>query len=109
TRAIDRGVKIRLMVSPRFRALTSLLSRQEGETLGKLKKGLDVRLFQTFNSCFGVVDYSIVILFQPHPKDRDRVLSVVKIRDIGLAKNLKEEFEILWNEGEKLDLQEELG
>jgi sugar-specific transcriptional regulator TrmB len=108
TRAIDRGVKIRLMVSPRFRALTSLLSRQEDETLGKLKKGLDVRLFQTFNSCFGVVDDSIVVLFQPHPKDRDRVLSVVKIRDIGLAKNLKEEFEILWNEGETLDLQEEL-
>jgi len=43
-----------------------------------------------------------------HPTDRDRVLSVVKVRDSGLAKNLKEEFELLWNAGKKLDLQEEL-
>ncbi|MDY9926225.1 TrmB family transcriptional regulator [Methanosarcina sp.] len=108
TKAIDRGVRIRLMVSPRFRALTSMLSNQEGETPEKLKKGLDIRLVQNFNSCFGIVDDSVVILFQPHPADRDRVLSVVKIRDTGLAKNLKEEFELLWNTGEKLDLHEEL-
>lgn len=108
TKAIDRGVRIRLMVSPRFKALTSMLSYQEGETLEKLQKGFDIRLVQNFNSCFGIVDDSIVVLFQPHPADRDRVLSVVKIRDTGLAKNLKEEFEILWNAGEKLELQEEL-
>ncbi|MDQ1276670.1 MAG: HTH-type transcriptional regulator, sugar sensing transcriptional regulator [Euryarchaeota archaeon] len=108
TKAIDRGVRIRLMVSPRFKALTSMLSYQEGETLEKLQKGLDIRLVQNFNSCFGIVDDSIVVLFQPHPADRDRVLSVVKIRDTGFAKNLKEEFELLWNAGEKLELQEEL-
>jgi sugar-specific transcriptional regulator TrmB len=85
-----------------------MLSNQEGEIPGKLKKGLDIRLVQNFNSCFGIVDDSVVVLFQPHPADRDRVLSVVKIRDTGLAKNLKEEFELLWNTGEKLDLQEEL-
>ena len=73
TKAIDRGVRIRLMVSPRSRALTSMLSNQEGETLEKLKKGLDIRLVQNFNSCFGIVDDSVVILFQPHPTDRDIV------------------------------------
>jgi len=108
TKAIDRGVRIRLMVSPRFVALTSMLSNQEGEILEKLKKGLDIRLVQNSNSCFGIVDDSVVILIQPHPADRDRVLSVVKIRDTGLAKNLMEEFELLWNAGEKFDLQEEL-
>ncbi|WP_269848966.1 DUF7436 family protein [Methanosarcina horonobensis] len=85
-----------------------MLSNQEGEILEKLKKGLDIRLVQNFNSCFGIADDSIVVLFQPHPADRDRVLSVVKIRDAGLAKNLKDEFELLWSAGEKLDLQEEL-
>ncbi|HII80269.1 MAG TPA: TrmB family transcriptional regulator [Methanosarcina sp.] len=108
TKAIDRGVRIRLMVSPRFGALTSMLSNQEGETLEKLQRGLDIRLVQNFNSCFGIADDSVVVLFQPHPADRDRVLSVVKIRDSGLAKNLNEEFELLWSIGEKLDLQKEL-
>lgn len=108
TKAIDRGVRIRLMVSPRFGALTSMLSNQEGETLEKLQRGLDIRLVQNFNSCFGIADDSVVVLFQPHPADRDRVLSVVKIRDSGLAKNLNEEFELLWSTGEKLDLQKEL-
>ncbi|NLO30123.1 MAG: TrmB family transcriptional regulator [Methanosarcina mazei] len=107
-KAIDRGVQIKLMISPRFMALASMLSHQEGEILEKLKKGLDIRLVQNSNSCFGIVDDSIVVLFQPHPTDRDRVLSVVKVRDSGLAKNLKEEFDLLWNAGEKLDLQEEL-
>jgi sugar-specific transcriptional regulator TrmB len=108
TKAIDRGVRIRLMVSPHFMAVIPILSNQAEETLEKLKKGLDIRLVRNFNSCFGIVDDSVVVLIQPHPADRERVLSVVKIRDTGLAKNLKEEFEILWNAGEKLDLEEEL-
>ncbi|HIH75632.1 MAG TPA: TrmB family transcriptional regulator [Methanosarcina sp.] len=108
-KAIDRGVRIRLMISPRFSALTSILSRQEGEILKKLQNGLDIRLVQNLNSCFGIVDDSIVVLFQSHPADRDRVLSAVKIRDSGLAKNLKEEFKILWRTGEKVDLQEKNG
>lgn len=108
TKAIDRGVRIRLMVSPRFRALASMLSNQEGETLEKLQRGLEIRLVQNFSSCFGIVDDSVVVLFQPHPADRDRVLSVVKIRDTGFAKNLKEEFKLLWSAGERLELQEEL-
>jgi len=65
-------------------------------------------LISGWSRTLGIVDDSIVVLFQPHPTDRDRVLSVVKVRDSGLAKNLKEEFDLLWNAGEKLDLQEEL-
>ena len=107
-KAIDRGVQIRLMVSSRFRALAPLLAGHQQEILRKLEKGFDIRLVQNFNSCFGIVDDSVVILFQPHPTDMDKVLSVVKVWDKGLAKNLKEEFELLWSTGEKLDLQEEL-
>ncbi len=107
-KAIDRGVKIRLLISPRFLALVSLFSMQGEETLRKLKKGLDIRLSQNFDSYFGVVDDSVVILFQPHPQDKDRVLSVVKIWDAGLAKNLGEEFEVLWQAGEKVDLEEKI-
>ncbi len=107
-KAVDRGVKIRLLISPRFLALVSLFSMQGEEVIDKLKKGLDIRLSQNFDSYFGVVDDSVVILFQPHPKDKDRVLSVVKIWDAGLAKNLREEFEILWQAGEIVDLKVEL-
>ncbi|MFY1110507.1 MAG: TrmB family transcriptional regulator [Methanosarcinaceae archaeon] len=107
-KAVDRGVKIRLLISPRFLALVSLFSMQGEEVIDKLKKGLDIRLSQNFDSYFGVVDDSVVILFQPHPKDKDRVLSVVKIWDAGLAKNLREEFEILWRAGEIVDLKVEL-
>jgi sugar-specific transcriptional regulator TrmB len=105
-KAIDRGVKIKLIISPRFISLAYMLSRQEEEALGKLKKGMEIRLVQNSQSCFGVIDSSVVVLFQPHPQDRDRILSVVKIWDAGFAKNLNEEFEFLWKGGEKLDLEE---
>jgi sugar-specific transcriptional regulator TrmB len=104
-KAIDRGVKIRLLGSHRFAALSSMLSLLGEENFGKLKKGIEIRLVQNFNSCFGIVDDSIVVLFQLHPQDNDRVLSAVKIWDAGLAKNLGKEFELLWNGGEEFDLE----
>ncbi|WP_255336695.1 TrmB family transcriptional regulator [Methanosarcina sp. KYL-1] len=108
TRALDRGVRVRLLISPRFMSLVSVLSLQEEETLATLKKGLELRMNPNFDSYFGVVDESIVVLFQPHPKDKDQVLSVVKIWDAGLAKNLNEEFELMWDAGERIDLEEKL-
>jgi len=66
---------------------------------------VEIRLVHNFSSSFGVVDDSAVILFQLHPRDKDRILSVVKIWDAGLAKNLGEEFDSLWNWGEELDLE----
>ena len=108
-KAIDRGVKIKLMISPRFISLASVLSMQGEKALSKLKKGMEIRIVQNFNSYFGVIDDSIVVLLQLHPQDKDRILSVVKIWDTGLAKNLGEEFELLWNSGEKLDLEKVLG
>jgi hypothetical protein len=67
---------------------------------------MEIRLVQrSFNSCFGIFDDSVVLLFQLHPQDNDRVLSVVKIWDAGLAKNLSKEFELLWNGGEEFDLE----
>ncbi|AKB48168.1 Transcriptional regulator, TrmB family [Methanosarcina sp. Kolksee] len=106
-KAIDRGVKIRLLAPPRFAALSSVFSMQGEENFGKFKKGIEVRLVQrNFNSCFGIFDDSVVVLFQLHPQDNDRVLSVVKIRDTGLAKNMSTEFELLWNEGEEFDFEE---
>jgi len=104
-KAIDRGVKIRLLISHRYLSLVSVFSMQGEEAFDKLKKGMEIKLVQNFTSCFGVVDDSAVVLFQLHPRDNDRVLSVVKIWDAGLAKNLSEEFESLWNCGEKLDLE----
>lgn len=105
-KAIDRGVKIRLLGSYRFTALSSMLSLLGEEDFDKLKKGMEIRLVQrSFNSCFGIFDDSAVVLFQLHPQDNDRILSVVKIRDPGLAKNLSMEFELLWNGGEEFDLE----
>ncbi len=107
-KAIDRGVKIKLIISPRFISLAYMLSMQGEEALGKLKKGMEIRLVQNSQSCFGVIDSSVVVLFQPHPQDRDRILSVVKIWDAGFAKNLSEEFEFLWKGGENFDLEKML-
>ncbi|RXA20774.1 TrmB family transcriptional regulator [Methanosarcina sp. MSH10X1] len=104
-KAIDRGIKIRLLISPRFTALSSLLSRQGEEKFDKFKKGMEIRLAESFNSCFGIIDENVVVLFQLHPHDSDRILSVVKIWDTGLAKNLGKEFELLWNGGVEFDLE----
>jgi len=105
-KAVDRGVKIRLLGPYRFVDLSPMISLLLGEeNFCKFKKGIEVRLVHNFNSCFGIIDDSIVVLFQLHPQDSDRVLSVVKIWDAGLAKNLSKEFELLWNGGEELDSQ----
>jgi len=104
-KTLDRGVKIRLLVSPRFIALPSVLSLQGEENFCKFKKSIEIRLVQNFNSCFGIVDDSVVVLFQLHPQDNDRILSIVKIWDAGLAKNLGKEFELLWNGGEDVGFE----
>lgn len=104
-KAIDRGIKIKLMISDRFRSLAPMLSMQGEEAIKELKKGMEIRIVQNSHSCFGVVDESVVVLFQLHPHDKDRILSVVKIWDAGFAKNLSEEFELLWDCGEKLDME----
>lgn len=104
-KAIDRGVKIRLLIAPRYVSLAPFFLSQGEEALEKVKKGMEIRVVHNFSSCFGVVDDSAVVLFQLHPREKDRILSVVKIWDTGLAKNLGEEFDSLWNWGEQLDLE----
>jgi hypothetical protein len=104
-KAIDRGVKIRLMIAPRYVSLAPIFLAQGEEAFDKIKKSMEIRIVQNFSSSFGVLDDSAVVLFQLHPRDKDRILSVVKIWDAGLAKNLGEEFESLWNWGEELDLE----
>ncbi|MDQ1254111.1 MAG: HTH-type transcriptional regulator, sugar sensing transcriptional regulator [Euryarchaeota archaeon] len=104
-KALDRGVKVRLLIAPRYVSLAPLFLSQSEEALHKIIKGMEIRVVQNCASCFGVVDDSAVVLFQLHPRDKDRILSVVKIWDAGLAKNLGEEFDSLWNWGEQLDLE----
>jgi len=57
------------------------------EALEKLKKGMEIRLVQNFDSCFGVVDNNMVVMFQLHPLDKDRILSG-KFGTKGLQKTL---------------------
>jgi sugar-specific transcriptional regulator TrmB len=104
-KAIDRGVKIKLLIAPRYMSLAPVFLSQGEEAFDKIKKAMEIRIVQNFASSFGVVDDSAVVLFQLHPRDKDRILSVVKIWDAGLAKNLGEEFDSLWNWGEQLDLE----
>jgi len=104
-KAIDRGVKVKLLLPPRYMSLAPVFLTQGEEAFDKIKKSVEIRLVHNFSSSFGVVDDSAVILFQLHPRDKDRILSVVKIWDAGLAKNLGEEFDSLWNWGEELDLE----
>jgi sugar-specific transcriptional regulator TrmB len=104
-KALDRGVKVRLLIAPRYVSLAPLFISQSEEALHKIIKGMEIKVVQNCASCFGVVDDSAVVLFHLHPRDKDRILSVVKIWDAGLAKNLGEEFDSLWNWGEQLDLE----
>lgn len=104
-KAIDRGVKIRLLISPCYASLAPVFLKQGEEAFDKINKGMELRVVQNFVSSFAVVDDRAVVLFQLHPRDKDRILSVVKIYDAGLAKNLGEEFDSLWNWGEQLDLE----
>jgi HTH-type transcriptional regulator, sugar sensing transcriptional regulator len=103
-KAIDHGAKVKLLISLRYMFLAPVFYARK-EAFDKVKKGMEIRLAHNFASSFGVVDDSAVILFQLHPRDKDRILSVVKIWDAGLAKNLGEEFDSLWNWGEELDLE----
>jgi HTH-type transcriptional regulator, sugar sensing transcriptional regulator len=104
-KAIDRGTKVKLLIATRHMSYAPAFLSLREEAFDKIKKGMEIRIAQNFASCFGVLDDSAVILFQLHPRDRDRILSVVKILDTGLAKSLGEEFDSLWNWGEQLDFE----
>ena len=104
-KAIDRGVKVKLLLSSRYLSLAPVFLTQGKEAFDKIKKSVEIRLVHNFSSSFGVIDDDAVVLFQLHPREKDRILSVVKIWDAGLAKNLGEEFDSLWNWGEEFDLE----
>jgi hypothetical protein len=78
-------------------ALAPVFLSQGKDAFAKVKKSVEIRLVQNFSYSLGVIDDSAVVLFQLHPRDMDRILSVVKIWAAGLAKNLGEEFDSLWN------------
>lgn len=104
-KAINRGVKIKLLIAPYYLSLFPVFLMQGEKAFDKIKKAVEIRIVQNFASSFGVIDDSAVVLFQLHPRDKDRTLAVVKIWDAGLAKNLGEEFDSLWSYGEQLDLE----
>lgn len=104
-RSLERGVKVNMLVSPQFNNFVSFLSKKDEKTVDILKKNLEIRAVKSTNSYFGVVDNNLVILLQPHPLDRDRLISVVKIWDAELAKSLRNEFEVMWKIGKTFDLR----
>lgn len=105
-RALDRGVKVKMLVSPQFNNFISFLSRKDEKTVEILKEKLEIRAIRNTSSYFGIVDNNLVILLQPHPLDRERLISVVKIWDAELARSLWKEFEVMWKVGTKFDLGE---
>jgi Predicted transcriptional regulators len=107
-KALERGVKINMLVSPQFNNFVSFLSRKDEKTLKILKKNLEIRSVRNTNSYFGIIDNNLVILLQPHPLDKNRLISVMKILDADLAKSLRKEFDIMWKAGEILELGEKV-
>ena len=105
-RSLERGVKVKMLVSPQFNNFVSFLSRKDEKTLEVLKKNLEIRAVRSTNSYFGIIDNNLVILLQPHPLDKDRLISVVKIWDADLAKSLRKEFDIMWKVGKIFELEE---
>ena len=94
-RSLERGVKVKMLVSPQFNNFVSFLARKDEKTLEVLKKNLEIRAVRNTNSHFGIIDNNLVILLQPHPLDKNRLISVVKIWDADLAKSLRKEFDIM--------------
>jgi HTH-type transcriptional regulator, sugar sensing transcriptional regulator len=107
-RSLERGVKIKMLISPQFNNFVSFLERKDGQTVEILKEKLEIRKVKNTSSYFGIIDDNVVILLQPHPLERDRLISVVKIWDTELAKNLKKEFEMMWKVGKKFTLDEKM-
>lgn len=105
-RSLERGIKVNMLVSPQFNNFISFLSKKDEKTVELLKRKLEIRAVRNTNSYFGVIDNNLVVLLQPHPLDRDRLISVVKIWDAELAKNLRKEFEVMWEVGTIFDLKE---
>lgn len=95
-----------MLVSPQFNNFISFLSRKDEKTVEILKEKLEIRAIRNTSSYFGIVDNNLVILLQPHPLDRERLISVVKIWDAELARSLWKEFEVMWKVGTKFDLGE---
>lgn len=104
-KAIDCGVKIKLLITPYHMTIIPVFIRQGEKALDKLKKAIEIRIAKNIASSFLVIDDSVVVLFQLHPTDKDRILSIVKIWDKGLAKSLGEEYDSLWSRGDQLDLE----
>ncbi|HII81476.1 MAG TPA: TrmB family transcriptional regulator [Methanosarcina sp.] len=107
-RLLERGVKVNMLVSPQFNNFVSFISNKDEKTVEVLKKKLEIRAVKSTNSYFGIVDNNLVILLQPHPLDRDRLVSVVKIWDAELAKSLRKEFEVMWKMGKTFELGEKV-
>lgn len=107
-RSLERGIKVKMLVSPQFNNFVSFLSRKDEKTLETLKKNLEIRSVRSTNSHFGIIDNNLVILLQPHPLDKNRLISVVKIWDADLARSLRKEFDIMWKEGKILELGEKV-
>ena len=73
-KVIDRGVKIKLLITPHHMTLIPVFIKQGEKALDKLKKAMEIRIVQNITSSFSVIDDSIVVLFQLHPIDKDRIL-----------------------------------
>jgi sugar-specific transcriptional regulator TrmB len=104
-KAIDRGVKIKLLITPHHMTMIPVFIKQGEKALDKLKKAIEIRTAKNIASSFLVIDDNVVVFFQLHPTDNDRILSILKIYDTGLAKSLGEEYDSLWSRGEQLDLE----
>jgi|GEM_PF-320808 len=107
-KALERGVKINMLVSPQFNNFVSFLSKKDEKTLKILKKNLEIKSVRDTNSYFGIIDNNLVILLQPHPLDKNQLISVVKIWDADLAKSLQKEFDTMWKTGKILELREKV-
>lgn len=75
-KAIDRGVKIKLLITPPY-DFYSCFYNTGREGLRQNKKAMEIRIAHNIASSFSVIDDSIVVLSQLHPMDKDRILSIV--------------------------------
>ena len=102
-RALERGVKFRMLVD---RAINSEQSIDENvkSIFRYLGKNLECRITTFSSTLFDVIDDDMVNIKINSPIRKEELFAIVHVRDKDLAVDMKEYFDMVWNEAEPMKL-----
>ncbi|RZN15491.1 MAG: TrmB family transcriptional regulator [Methanosarcinales archaeon] len=103
-KAIMRGVKVKALLSRDFK-LQHMNVLKKFNTIEKTLKTIEIRIVDDPPPAhFMIIDSEKVVLRVDDPTDLNKILAIIKIWDVKLAKKLKDKFDEIWNESEPFEL-----